>query len=85
MKLKIPYLFLTLLCIVVLTTNARSQSNQRLLGSIGFYNVENLFDTVNDEAINDEDFLPNGDYKWTKERYQAKLKNIVETLVTFKI
>ena len=27
---------------------------------VGFYNLENLFDTYNDPAKNDEEFLPEG-------------------------
>ncbi|MFC0876720.1 endonuclease/exonuclease/phosphatase family protein [Saccharicrinis sp. FJH2] len=44
--------------------------------SIGFYNLENLFDTVNDTTINDEEFLPEGGMKWTEEKYENKLKNM---------
>lgn len=43
---------------------------------LAFYNVENLFDTKNDPRVNDEDFLPKGKLEWTKDRYDAKLKNI---------
>ncbi len=44
---------------------------------IGYYNVENLFDTV-DDANNpkDDEFLPNAPKQWTEERYQTKLRNI---------
>ena len=43
------------------------------LYSIGFYNLENLFDTYNDTLINDEEFLPQGTKQWTNEKYQDKL------------
>ena len=43
---------------------------------IGFYNVENLFDTINDPNKNDEDFLPEGSYNWTGARYMEKIKHI---------
>ena len=43
---------------------------------IGFYNVENLFDTENDPEKMDEDFLPNGRYRWTKVKYQHKLDQL---------
>ena len=33
---------------------------------VGFYNLENLFDTYNDPAKNDEEFLPEGKNKWTE-------------------
>lgn len=47
---------------------------------IGFYNLENLFDTENDPNKNDEQFLPEGDYQWTPERYQKKLENMASVI-----
>jgi predicted extracellular nuclease len=39
-----------------------------------FWNVENLFDTVDDQAVRgDEDFTPEGKKAWTEQRLQAKL------------
>jgi len=48
--------------------------------TIGFYNVENLFDTVDDPLIDDSDFLPTGKNQWTKEKYFIKLQNISAVL-----
>lgn len=48
--------------------------------SIVFYNVENLFDTIDQPNVIDEDFLPNGKLKWNTERYNTKLKHIVEAV-----
>lgn len=48
--------------------------------SIVCYNVENLFDTEDDPATNDDDFLPNGTYAWTAERYATKLKHLAEAI-----
>ena len=44
------------------------------------YNVENLFDTVDDPKIQDEEFLPVSEKKWTTERYQKKLTDIAEVI-----
>jgi len=43
---------------------------------IGFYNVENLYDTEKDPIADDSEFLPTGAYQWTMERYNHKLKNL---------
>ena len=64
--------FMFILCAVV----AVAQQNDKKLYSIAFYNLENLFDTIHDSDKNDYDFLPDGSYKWTGQRYQAKLKNM---------
>jgi len=44
---------------------------------IGFYNVENFFDTIDDvNNQNDNEFLPSGAKAWTETRYQKKISNI---------
>ena len=40
------------------------------------YNVENLYDTVDDPKIPDEEFLPESEKKWTPARYQKKLTDL---------
>ena len=44
--------------------------------SIGFYNVENLFDTMDDPNKDDDEFLPSSDREWNDERYAAKLEKL---------
>ena len=41
-----------------------------------FYNLENLFDTINDPDKLDEEFLPNGAKKWNSVKYQKKQSNL---------
>ena len=43
---------------------------------VAFYNQENLFDTINDPNINDEEYLPNGAMKWGTMKYTAKLQHM---------
>jgi len=47
---------------------------------IAFYNVENLFDTIDDPEINDADFLPGARIPWTAERYEVKLSHLAEVI-----
>jgi predicted extracellular nuclease len=49
--------------------------------SVVFYNVENLFDTIDDPNTIDEEFLPSGKLKWNSERYAKKLDHIVEAVL----
>lgn len=44
------------------------------------YNVENLFDTIHDEQINDVEFTPEGAKHWTSHRYHRKLQHIFRTI-----
>lgn len=44
--------------------------------TIGFYNVENLFDTINDPDIHDDAYLPDSKVPWNTERYLRKLDNL---------
>lgn len=43
------------------------------LYSIAFYNLDNLFDTIDDPKTLDDDFTPEGKLKWNKKRYSKKL------------
>ena len=47
---------------------------------VGFYNVENLFDTVHDRGKNDEAFTPQGENAWTQDKYEKKLSNIASVI-----
>ena len=60
-----------------------SQDNSKkkyLVNTIAFYNVENLFDTIDDPKTWDDDRTPNGRDKWTEDIYQKKSKNIARVI-----
>ncbi len=50
------------------------------IAAIGFWNVENLYDTLNDRWKNDEDFTPDGNNRWTGERYRKKIERLAEVI-----
>lgn len=54
----------------------QAQKDKVKIVTVGFYNLENLFDTVDDTLIQDEEFLPSGSRSWTEEKYQEKLTNM---------
>lgn len=50
---------------------------------VGFYNLENLFDTIVDPDVNkilQDDFTPHGPKQFTSERYHKKLQNLSKVL-----
>ena len=48
--------------------------------NVMFYNVENLFDTVDDPEKEDEEYLPSSARRWTQNRFQEKISNICRVI-----
>ena len=61
-----------------ISTSAQDQSYKVSL--IGFYNLENLFDTINQPDVNDEEFTPTGANNYTVEVYLDKLDKLSEVI-----
>ena len=76
MKLHISYSFVFLL---VMTT-LYSQNNRYKIRTIAFYNVENLFDTIDDPDILDDDFTKEGKNNYTASDYHNKIENIASVV-----
>lgn len=74
-KLLFSIAFVLLLC---MSSSAAGKAGREYV--IGFYNVENLFDTVDNPHANDEEFLPEGKNEWTEDRYRIKLHNIATVI-----
>ncbi|MDB4144903.1 endonuclease/exonuclease/phosphatase family protein, partial [Flavobacteriaceae bacterium] len=55
-------------------------SKKYSVNTIAFYNVENLFDTLDDPKTFDDDRTPNGRDKWTEDIYLKKSKNIARVI-----
>ncbi|MCB0824073.1 MAG: endonuclease/exonuclease/phosphatase family protein [Bacteroidales bacterium] len=48
---------------------------------MGFYNLENLFDTINNkELFLSEEFTPESEKQWTSQRYHEKLNHMAEVI-----
>ena len=64
---------LTLLAFLTATFSTFSQSEEH---TIAFYNVDNLFDTLDTKDKNDAEFLPDGKNNWNSEKYNTKIQHI---------
>lgn len=62
------------------TMNAQAQERKFSVYAVGFYNLENLFDTCHDVGHNDYEYLPDGRNKWTGMKYTHKLRNMARVL-----
>jgi predicted extracellular nuclease len=60
--------------------SAQNKQPQYISAIIGFYNLENLFDTINDPKIDDEEFLPASAKKYNNALYRNKLENMAEAI-----
>ena len=64
-------------------SNLTAQEKQAYkVGLVGFYNLENLFDTIDDPLKNDQEFLPEGLNQWNTEKYTTKLHNMAYAIST---
>ena len=62
---KISFSALLVLCCMVFGTMNAQEAYK--IGLVGFYNLENLFDTINDPNITDGEFTPEGANQWNTE------------------
>jgi hypothetical protein len=74
------HLILFYILSLLATVTAVAQEKKARIYTVAFYNVENLFDTINEPTKNDEEFLPGGYRKWTALMYKKKLANIAKVL-----
>ena len=61
-------------------TNVQAQDKKYSIYAVGFYNLENLFDTLHDVGHNDYEYLPDGKYKWGTMKYTHKVRNMARVL-----
>lgn len=66
-----------LLVLVVVVSNVSAQRGEI---RVMFYNVENLFDTIDNPFTHDEEFLPGGDKRWDSYRYWKKIKRTYQVI-----
>jgi hypothetical protein len=72
-------------CLYISFLNANAQDNAKpekkyQVALIGFYNLENLYDTINDPSKNDEEFLPDGSNHYTGAVYLDKLAKLSDVI-----
>jgi hypothetical protein len=58
----------------------KSDKSHGIIFRAAFYNVENLFDTIDDPQKDDADFLPGSRIAWTSQRYNTKIEHTGEVI-----
>lgn len=68
-------LLIAALVLMALGSASAQRQGYRYYG-IAFYNLENLFDTINNNGKYDKEFSPEGSRQWNGKRYWSKIKNL---------
>lgn len=71
--------FVVLLLLLSSTAFGQDPSTFRAM----FYNVENLFDTLDQANTQDEEYTPNSKKKWGAKRYQEKLDHLAAVITSY--
>jgi exonuclease III len=71
-----------LLCILLICLNQKGSNNsiKKEPIVIGFYNLENLYDTIDNPIVNDDEFIPKGAKRYNGNIYRDKLFKLATVL-----
>ncbi len=72
--------FIAVITTLFLSLHLFAQKGEFKIAAIGFYNLENLFDTIDSPTTNDADFLPGGRLHWNSEKYWSKQGNLAKVI-----
>lgn len=72
--------FTIFVSLFIISGTIAQESKTYKIRTVAFYNLENLFDTVNDSLTFDDDRTPTGKDNWTNERYSQKIDNMSKVL-----
>lgn len=71
-----------IILLLLVSSVALSQRGQEEEFTVMFYNVENLFDTVDHPVFDDDEFTPSGSKLWSQERYEKKLDDLARVILS---
>lgn len=73
-------IILPVLCFLLSVPALNAQKQQYKVAIISFYNLENLYDTVDNPLIDDHEFLPAGDRNYNSAIYWNKLSKLSDVI-----
>ena len=73
-------LFFVIISLLLGNSVCFAQKTEYKVGVVAFYNLENLYDTIDDPLKSDEEFLPTGTKHYTSAVYQDKIQHLSEVL-----
>lgn len=78
MSLRLCYIFLSVYLLSIYV--AQCQISKYTIRTICFYNVENLFDTIDDPETIDEAYTPSGKNHYSSQDYLSKIRNTARVI-----
>lgn len=69
-----------IISILLISKSGESQNKKHSVQVVGFYNIENLFDTIDDPDTIDEDYTLSGKNHYSYSDYQRKIKNTAQVI-----
>lgn len=78
--MKVKLLFLSVLVLIAPISKVFSQEKKVKLTCVAFYNCENLYDTLDQEGVDDFEFTPKGPNNWNSEKYAIKMQNLSQVI-----
>jgi len=72
--------FLVVFSFLISTNYLSAQKKQYKVATIAFYNLENLFDTLDTPNKKDFEYTPEGEKKWDSKKYISKQENMSKVI-----
>ena len=73
--------FFAVLSVLSLSVAAQNDAKRQFkVYGVAFYNLENLFDTINANGSYDKEFSPQGARQWDSQKYWAKINNMAKVI-----
>ncbi|MBP3298727.1 MAG: endonuclease/exonuclease/phosphatase family protein [Muribaculaceae bacterium] len=83
-RIKLRIAAIALLMLLAVAPALTAQSRKGRVYGVAFYNLENLFDTINNNGKYDLEFSPQGKYQWDSQKYWKKIHNIAQVIASMK-
>ena len=77
---KMKRFLVCLFAVFIISNQMKAQQHQYKVANIGFYNLENLYDTINDPTKDDEEFLPESLRQYNSSIYWDKLDRLSDVI-----
>lgn len=75
-----PFLLSAITALLPALLTAQDGRKEYVPALVGFFNIENLFDTIDSPDTDDREFLPNSPKQWGTVRYRRKLDKMAEVI-----